>query len=165
MLKNNLGISVFMLFFVSACTQPPAQIELKGQQSFSRGSGSSYSSPSSSYSSSGSSSSYSDSSYSAPVSQATEQNASVGSIGISDLAPPTESPKPLIKPAPANSDSDSNIIGKQKTTVNPWTNKPRSADEPRALEIKQKAMVAETKEKIKPEKAEETAQIEHKEEP
>ncbi len=169
MLKNNQSIGIFALFFVSACTQPPAQIEMKGQQSFSRGSQSSYSSPSSSYSSSGSSygssSSYSDSSYSAPVSQATEQNASVSSIGISDLAPPTESPKPLIKPAPAHSDSDSNVIGKQKTTVNPWTNRPRSANEPKDLEVKQKAMVAKTEEKVKPEKVEETAQVEHKTEP
>lgn len=164
MLKNNLIISVLSLVFVSACTQPPAQIEMKGQQSFSRGNQSSYNSSSSRYGSNNSSSSSSsnynsntNSSYdSAPVSEATEQNASVSSIGISDLAPPSstkqETKEPQFKDeeisSPIKSESKKGSKPVLKTTVNPWTNKPRSSNEPQAKPIKQEVKVAVKEEKV-----------------
>lgn len=139
MLNNKLLTGALTLFFISACTQSPARIEMKGQQSYTRGS--------QSY---GSSSSYNASSstinpaYKAPVPQETVQDAAVNSIGVSDLSAPAPSASSQA-PAAKKSDSDSEIItdrpaapkpaktyGKPalKTTINPWTNKPRSANEP-----------------------------------
>lgn len=143
MLRNS--IAVLSIIFVSACTQPPARVDLKGQQSYTRGNQNNYN-PSSRYNSNSNSSynsDYSDTStsYSAPVSQITEKKASVSSIGISDLAPPpakasnTEADKEV-----HSNDSDFTEPAKVekksygskpslKTTVNPWTNKPRSSND------------------------------------
>lgn len=169
MLKNSLNTSVLLLLFASACTQQPARVELKGQQSFTRGSQSAYSRPNSnqssyssgynsshnsSHNSSYNSSYNSNSSYENPVSENTEQIAPVNSIGISDLSPPSSSggkPGPDAKPEtePDNTENkntenkntgDKNPAKKNgrvlKTTINPWTNKPRSANEPQAAVIK-----------------------------
>lgn len=72
------------LLAIAACTQRPAPIAMKGSQVYSRGS-----SNSNSYGNSNSNS-Y-DNSQPASVSvidEGTQSNAAVGSIGISDLAPP-----------------------------------------------------------------------------
>lgn len=160
MLRINLIISVLSLTFVSACTQPPAQIDMRGQQSFTRGNQSNYNSSSSSYGSSNSSynSSYnSNSSYSStPVSEATEQNASISPIGISDLAPPSstkQEPKELeIKDeenfTPIKSERKKGNKPVLKTTVNPWTNKPRSSNELQAAPIQQEVKVAVKEERV-----------------
>ncbi len=134
-----ISVVILSVVFIAACTQPPARVDMRGQQTFSRGSQPNYNSSSSYNSNSSYSSDYKDtsSSYSAPVSQATESKASVSSIGISDLAPPSETkPTPQIETndeefsAPVKTEKKS--YGSKpalKTTVNPWTNKPRGSNE------------------------------------
>lgn len=162
MLRNNLV--VLSIVFVAGCTQAPAKIEMKGQQSFTRNQAN-YNSPAPTYNStthynsnaSSSSSGYTSipSTYSAPVSEATESKASVSSIGISDLAPPPKSAAKAEQPAqqdtqvqdmqadeagtsePINTPNTTNTAKKKtggmkpvvKTTINPWTNKPRSSND------------------------------------
>jgi murein DD-endopeptidase MepM/ murein hydrolase activator NlpD len=173
MLKIKVNISILLLVVASGCTQPPAQIVMKGQQNFTRGNESNYkqsgnnqssynkSSYSSSSSSSGSShgSNYdSSSSYeNAPISENTVQNVSVDSIGVADLAPPSSSEKilPVDKVLPVNKvlpveleplSEPTPQTGYQRNktikTLNPWTNKPRSANEP---EDKTEAIKSEAK--------------------
>lgn len=127
MLKKYFYIS-FLPLIISACTQAPAPIVMKGQQSFSRSNRqsptvSSYK-PSPGYDSNG----Y-NAAYTSPVPENTEQKASLDSIGISDLAPPTASPKPeeSVSPLPAPQVENKSEPGSiKKQTINPWTNKPRS---------------------------------------
>ncbi len=153
--------SMLVLFFTAACTQQPAQVEFKGGQSYNRGSQYKYSSSSSSSYSSGSS--YSNSTPNTPVSENTEQSAAVDSIGISDLSPPTASAdKPQIKSEPvaapaASTENKDKSSGKLKTTVNPWTNKPRSDNEPKEA-TKQEAKIDTSSEKVEAVKPEETAE-------
>ena len=106
---------VLSLLFATSCTQPPAPIAMKGNQSFSNKSGG-YGSSSKYQSNNG----YNPS-YTSPVPEQTEQKVSVDSIGISDLSPPDKANKKSneIK----SSDTD------QKQDVNPWTNKPRSENQ------------------------------------
>ncbi len=127
MIKNTIGASALLLF-ATACTQQPARIDLKGQQTYGRSGQAVGSSYSSGY----------NSSYNASVSEVTEQKASVDSIGISDLSPP---PKTNSQPATKlenNTEPKKDIGTQEKTTVNPWTNKPRSENEPQKIETKEK---------------------------
>lgn len=141
MLKNSLVI--FSIVFVSACTQSPARVDLKGQQSYTRGNQTNYNSSSRYNSNSSSNSNYSDTStsYSSPVSQATESKASVSSIGISDLSPPSggETNTEAHTEVETNDTDFTEPVKVEKkkyglkpavkTTVNPWTNKPRSSND------------------------------------
>ena len=156
MLKDNLIISAIALVFVAGCTQPPARIDMKGGQSFTRGNQSNNSSRSN-YNSSYDNSSSSSHNYDTPISEETEQKASVDSIGISDLAPPTAT-KSEVKsevqqgdeqtPAPVTLEKKSGRLKPVlKTTVNPWTNKPRSALEKKLPPIKKEVKIAVKEEK------------------
>ncbi len=80
-----------LLLSTAACTQAPAQIDLRGQNSYSRDSASSYASNSSSsnYSSYSPSSGASSGASQAPISFSTQSSAGVSSIGVSDLTPPS----------------------------------------------------------------------------
>jgi murein DD-endopeptidase MepM/ murein hydrolase activator NlpD len=118
------------LLITAACTQPAAMVELKGSQSFGKaGQGVAY---------------YNGNStgtqtlgmhpapvtpvaYNAPVSMGTSQNASVGSISSSDLAPPSGAQAAA---APASNTTQPVTISSNDTAapVNQWTKKPR-ADE------------------------------------
>lgn len=133
---NKYSISALLLVFTTACTQPPAQIVMKGQENFTRGGQSAYSynryssnsssSPNSRSSSVSSSISSSGAAYGSDyIPEKTEQRASISSIGISDLAPPSASEKKQDK---AEVELDTNKLA-VKTTVNPWTNKQRSFEE------------------------------------
>ena len=134
MVKNYFAIIILPLFILSGCTQQPARVELKGSQNYSRSGYSGYGSGSSS-----------NSTPSITVSESTEQSAAVESIGISDLSPPSSeekvkkndssiksehlsetlsAPKTLSTPEQHNKNPDGT-----KTTINPWTNKPRSENE------------------------------------
>jgi len=147
MLKNYYIVSIFSALVICGCTQQSsAPVDYKGTQTYSRGS--------QSYNSSRSSSSYNsfnggtNPAYTAPVPQETVQDAAVGSIGITDLSAPDKNSAPAALSTSPNQDSynDSQIITERpaapkpnargnkpvvKTTVNPWTNKPRSAIEPK----------------------------------
>jgi len=129
---------VTLLLLTAACTQPAAQIELKGQNSYNREGGSYASNNASSYSSyrpSAGASSYSasnnsyvtgSSSYNAPVH--TESTAAVSSIGVSDLNPPTHNTPATNKAAaaPATKPFASASQPLPSDNVNPWTHKPRT---------------------------------------
>lgn len=82
----------FALLATTACTQPAATVDLKGQNSYTRNGTSEYNTASYSgarnYSAPASSYSRPAPVYSAPVPQNTSQSASVQSIGVSDLSPP-----------------------------------------------------------------------------
>lgn len=115
-------LSVLML--AAACTQPAAQVELRGQNSYARNSNSSGYSNAPSYGNR----SYSNNAPSnyqpyqpapvytntRPVSLQTEQSASTSSIGVSDLAPPAAEKPRSENNAPA---------------TNQWTGKPRPEEE------------------------------------
>lgn len=115
------GAVAVSLFFTAACSQDPAAVNLRGQNTYGRSA--------TQYASSHSHSkpaprSYASSSYSAPVpvavSSATTQSASVESIGVSDLPPPAKTaqakqPEPTAAPK--------KVAAKQN--INPWTGKPR----------------------------------------
>lgn len=171
MLKKVFNISILSLFFASACTQQPAQIVMKGQDSYTGGKKSAYSNNSSN-------SSYDSGSHyrGAPVSESTEQNASVSSIGISDLSPPSENAKPEVKQqlkavtlsAPAlkvdKTPADDKNKDGEKTTLNPWTNKPRSDNVPQSIDSKAKEdlKLAISEEIVEAEKTEDAAKTEAK---
>ncbi len=111
--------AVFTLLATAACTQPAAQVDLRGQNSFSRTGGSNYASTPSYqaapvYAKSYSQQTYNNAQPSRPVPMETEQRASVQSIGINDLTPPKKGDK--------QSSVDTGA------SVNPWTNKPRFSD-------------------------------------
>lgn len=138
-------VSLASLLFTAACTQTPAQVDLRGGTIFGRNgpnSGSNYASKSVS---SPKSESYSmaRNEPAAPVSQTTEQNASVSAVSVSELAPPPVKEEKvaaaaLAKPEPAA----------QKTaSINPWTKKPRVSDEE---ETRQVASLDKPAEKEKP---------------
>jgi murein DD-endopeptidase MepM/ murein hydrolase activator NlpD len=126
MSRSLVRVSVLAsLLITAACTQTPAQVDLRGHNNYGRSGEQNYASDRrnnpapvvNKYASSGStyrstSPVYTNNTktYSAPVSQTTEQSAGVQSIGVSDLAPPSKNDK-------------SSDAGK---TVNPWTNKQRS---------------------------------------
>lgn len=172
MLRNNFVI--LSVVFVSACTQPPARIDMKGGQSYTRGS-QNYNAPSRYISNSNSRSISSDytsipSTYSEPVSEATESKASVSSIGISDLAPPSASAAKTAtktQSAPAQNDATDESIADPdftpskkktggmkpviKTTVNPWTNKPRSSNDEMSIPDKMPFRLV-SKQEVKEEK-------------
>jgi murein DD-endopeptidase MepM/ murein hydrolase activator NlpD len=139
------------LLTTAACTQQPAQVEMKGTANFTRG-GSSYASnnhntgpisttaPTKSYVTA-----------SAPVASITRNdtvaNASVGSIGVTDLTPPkrgasassasapqpashasnapTGTPFQKAGPAPSLSPAAGPTTKPAATSTNPWTGKPR----------------------------------------
>ena len=87
-MKNSFNISVSLLVFATACTQQPAQIVLKGQESFGRDIRSGYADrPSHTVSNSSSVVASYGSSY---ISENTEQKAAISSIDVSDLSPPLE---------------------------------------------------------------------------
>lgn len=113
------GFLVFLCLLLAACTQPPAPIAMKGQQSFSRGvkssSGSSYSGSGYQYGGG------QNPAYTSPVPDQTEQKVSVDSIGVSDLSPPSKKSAPLSEKKTED--------GESKSTINPWTSKPRSENE------------------------------------
>jgi murein DD-endopeptidase MepM/ murein hydrolase activator NlpD len=120
-----------LAILISACTQAPAPIVMKGQQSFSRNN--QQNPPASSNKTGGSydNNGY-NTAYTSPIPENTEQKVSVDSIGISDLAPPSATSKPAestsISPPPQiEKKSEPGTIKKQ--TINPWTNKPRSDNE------------------------------------
>ena len=124
--KSVRGALVVSLLASTACTQPAAEVHLKGQNTYSRnGQGGessrsfsyytpsvpSYKKPAPVVQSSGSSSYATQSVASGP----TQQTAAVQSIGVSDLAPPAKSGAP--------------VESKPTSSVNPWTQKPRSGDD------------------------------------
>lgn len=113
-----------LLLFTTSCTQAPAQVELKGHQLFGRNgvietnsyrtaSTSSYKAPVS----------YSSITPSRNVPQATQQTASVESIGVSDLPPPSATTKAPVATTPMQ--SASKVDSKP---VNLWTGKPRTEE-------------------------------------
>ena len=122
------AVSLVILASSAACTQPAAQVDLRGQQSFARGSAPSDYTPrvtqSRPYSAPSQSAGYQP--YQpAPiytntprrdVPQHTEQSAGTSSIGVSDLAPPSKDAvkQPEEKPQSATA-----------APSNPWTKKPR----------------------------------------
>ncbi len=121
------GLAMILLATTS-CTQPPAQVELKGHQMFGRNGaieGSSYQTASAnSFKAPVSYGSASKSSVtpSRIVSQNTQQTASVESIGVSDLPPPSTTVAPSAKtPMQAASKVESK-------PVNLWTGKPRTEE-------------------------------------
>src|SRR4051812_48686874 len=84
------GLLASLLFTTAACTQTPAQIDLRGQNTYGR-SGSyatNNATPSyPAYSPSGSSSGVNGRSQSATIQTGTVQTAAIQSIGVSDLSP------------------------------------------------------------------------------
>lgn len=127
------------LLFTTACTQPAAQVDMRGSSDFSRNNsgGNSYKVASSNGASSGYVSrnaapvSYGKTAYKpapvytntappASVNMSTSQSAGVQSIGVNDLAPP---PKTAAAPA-----AKPQSAAAQPTPVNPWTGKPRTLD-------------------------------------
>lgn len=124
MLKNSFNISVSLLVFATACTQQPAQIVLKGQESFGRDIRSGYADrPSHTVSNSSSVVASYGSSY---ISENTEQKAAISSIDVSDLSPPLEDKSEEKK---EQAQADDKAEPTVKTTLNPWTNKPREIDD------------------------------------
>lgn len=99
---------IALLLATSACTQQAAQVDMRGQNTYGRNTSNGYasnnyhSSPSASRNASSnygsSSSSYQPPAVYSNVPQQTEQSASVQSIGVSDLPPPSKSNAPA--PAP-----------------------------------------------------------------
>ena len=114
-----------LLLVTTACTQPAAQVELKGQNMYAQNNANGYvsSKPAPAYASN------SQSTYVPPpvYTNTTEQTASVQSITSSDLAAPSktqvkaEATKPVSEPV--KQQASSNSVPRQ--TVNPWTKKPR----------------------------------------
>lgn len=126
-----------LLLSTAACTQPAAQVELRHSSSGSQYANNSYTGP---ISKSAPANTYTTAS-SAPIApfhpaSGTVPNASVGAIGVSDLAPPT-GVKAAATPAPAASATTANTTPFKPATLapaagpstpaatNPWTNKPR----------------------------------------
>lgn len=137
-----------LLATTAACTQTPAQIDLRGQNTYSRnGSTNTYSGPiaqtaPASYTTASSAPIHSF----APASN-TVANASVGSIGVTDLAPPsgvsaapaaraTTTTTTTVSNAPAGPFKPATLAPAAgpatkpaPTVVNPWTNKPRETSQ------------------------------------
>ena len=152
-MRHTRNLLVSLLLSTAACTQPAAQIDLRGQNSYSRDG--SYSS-NASYASNNNASTYSSYRPSAGSSQ-TQSTASVQSIGVSDLSAPSASTptasksttvwgtrvtQPNAAPAPFKKSSvvdvpaakiaDSRPVaapvavkGLPSERINPWTGKPR----------------------------------------
>ncbi len=147
-------LSIIALLLAStACTQQPAQIELKGQNTYNRDGSSTYAS-NNSYSGPISSRAASPQAYVTPEASPiatvhadsnTVPNASVGSIGVTDLAPITASKaapaatattaqsaattatpfRPATLAPAAGPTTKPAAAAVKSTTTNPWTNKPR----------------------------------------
>jgi len=115
---------VVTLLGVAACTQPAATVQLEGHKYFAQSgvrekSYAAYTPAAGRYNA--------PSKYTAPISMGTTQAASVDSIGVSDIPPPTPvhvSEAPPAKPvaAPVKQEAKADDIQK----VNPWTKKPRT---------------------------------------
>lgn len=138
--------------FLFSCTQSqPAQIVLKGNNSYTRGAQSSsvQSGGYSSYSSSQNSEKYRssatynnsygnsyNSAYTSSVSENTEQRAETGSIGVSDLPPPSSSSN--ISAEESNNSyglkSEKGSKVELKPMLNEWENKPQSINETKEIE-------------------------------
>ncbi len=143
---NSILSPILVLFALTSCTQSPAQVALKGQESYTKnavrtGSGSSFLPISSAPS------------MPANIPQNTVQAAEYNSVGVSDLAPPTKTTlaqkktSELAKPAEKSLDKPTensqklaekptekptqNLTEKpiEKANINSWTNKPRSDNE------------------------------------
>ncbi len=155
MLKSNYTASIFSILIICGCTQPSVPVDYKGAQTYSRGNQPYNSSRSSSYNSFNGGI---NPAYTAPVPQETVTDAAVNSIGITDLSAPDKNSAPAALATSPNQDSynDSQIITERppapkpqgrsakppvKTTVNPWTNKPRSAIEPKNTNNHEKKLV------------------------
>ncbi|MFO0389792.1 MAG: murein hydrolase activator EnvC family protein [Alphaproteobacteria bacterium] len=134
------------LLVTTACTQPQAHVELKGQNVY--GKNGAQENQSRSYASNSNSSGYKPS---APVYRSstsnyanqavatgpTEKSAAVQSIGVSDLAPPSQSaPAPAVKQAA------------KPQSVNQWTGKPRE-NEKTVAELDTVISKSDTKEAVK----------------
>jgi murein DD-endopeptidase MepM/ murein hydrolase activator NlpD len=107
-------VAVLLLALTVACTQSPAQVDLKGQNTYGRN-GANYNS----------SSSYNSSSV---VNTATTQSAAVQSIGVSDLSPPgSNAPAKTASNAPSNAPFKYAKLSPAAggSPVNPWTKQPR----------------------------------------
>lgn len=145
-------ISISLIALLAACTQQPAQIVMKGNENYTRNGGSTYTGP---ISETKPVTSYTTAS-SAPIAPFhaadTSPTASVGSIGVTDLAPPTgvksasPAPAPTVaapistasvssspfKPAsPAPESRLAPAAGSNTTPaapLNPWTNKTREVE-------------------------------------
>lgn len=160
MFRNNIGIMCILLLAAACTQQRPAQIVMKGSESYSRGV----------QSSSSSSSIGRNPAYRSPVPETTEQSVAVDSIGISDLSPPP-STKTQVKSEPFSAPSkpldeprkNDGVV--TKPTTNPWTNKPRSENETPKIEGKEEITIAaneEIKQELKAEAKEETKTTEKK---
>jgi murein DD-endopeptidase MepM/ murein hydrolase activator NlpD len=126
---RRVAVSLIALTLASACTQPPARVELRGSDNFAqsnalrspeRAPARSYGryqppKPTSGYRPYEPPPVYTNTRPVANVSQSTEQAAGVQSISSSDLPPPSGA---KAAPAPASEGS---------ARVNPWTSRPRSA--------------------------------------
>lgn len=109
---------VALLLCTTGCMQPAAQVDLKGQQNFTRSgapAGGGFSAPVV----------RNTASYAAPVTytntpQVTQQSAKVDAIGVSDLSAPT----------PVKAQAHAPVVLEKKTedAVNPWTRKSRASE-------------------------------------
>ena len=135
----NTALLLAILLSNAACTQQPAQIVMKGQENFTRnGASPSYTGPISNTAPN----SYTTAS-SAPIATFhapdTSPTASVGSIGVTDLAPPTAA-KSALTPSttstvassmpfkPASASNLAPAAGPTTAPLNPWTNKSREVE-------------------------------------
>ncbi len=145
------GLSLLALLASTACTQQPAQIVVKGNETYARDGSVSTNSYTGPISASGPKS-YTTAS-SAPIAPFhaadTSPTASVGSIGVTDLAPPTGAKGTSgssAKAAPVSSTASSSVAssspfkpavpesrlapaaGPTTAPLNPWTSKPREVE-------------------------------------
>ena len=145
---------LFPVFLLAACTQQPAPVALKGQDSFTRNGASSKVAAAPVYSS--------------PIIEETQQNAEVRPISVSDLAPPPKktnenskrandkNDKAVVNPEfkqEAKREPKSEQKAEQKVSVsatNPWTNKQRDFSGEQDEDGVKQAM-PEVKTEIKPE--------------
>ena len=95
--------TMLSLLILTACTQAPAQVSLKGQESFSKSGNSTAGKYTNKYTEQ-------NSTYNPSPAADTQQTVKLDSVGVNDLAPPTITNKPILQ--------------KPQTTNNPWTNKP-----------------------------------------
>lgn len=111
------SLLVSLVFSVSACTQPMAKVELKGQHSYAQNGVNTYVPFK-----------LARSDYRPTTYVSTEQTASVQPISVSDVPAPT--------PAPTKTKA---IQSKQvASNVNPWTNKPRAVSSEESLSLSRK---------------------------
>lgn len=130
MLRHTSALCL-MLLATTACTQPAAMVEYKGDHTYAQNNMNGYVSPNAGTNTLNAKSTYTP----APVyansyrttSGTSESHAHVGSIGVSDLAPPAKTAA-VTKPAPELAPAAGPVKTAAKPNINPWTRTSRDAE-------------------------------------